>query len=105
MIEMKSENIVYGTRNTSGSTKTLEVSSRRIGIKKSKPQHKLLNAARSSGEVKENAASGSEKRESSSVKPVESLNEDAIKRQNELIERYSKELFHLNNFLAICSSV
>ena len=71
MIEMKSENIVHESRNTSGS-------SRRIGMKESKPRHKLFNAARSSGEVKENAASGSEIKESSSVKPVEreSLNED-----------------------------
>ena len=104
MIEMKSENIVHEKRNTSGSTKTLEVSSRRIGIKESKPQRKLFNAARSSGEVKENAANGSKIKESSLVKPVEkeSLNEVVIKRQNELIERYLKKLFHSNNFLAIC---
>ena len=66
MIEMKSENIVCETMNTSGSTKTLEVASRRIGIKESKPQPKLFNAAR--------------------IKPVEreSLNEDvkASKRIN-----------------------
>ena len=100
MIEMKSENIVHETRNTSGSTKTLEVSSKRIGIKESKPQHKLFNEAGSSGEVKENAASGSEIKESSSVKPVEreSLNEDVIKRQNELIERYSKKIVPLEQF-------
>ena len=92
MIEMKSENIVHEKRNTSGSTKTLEVSSRRIGIKESKPQRKLINAARSSGEVKENAANSTESKECSLVKPVEkeSVNEDVIKRQNELIERYSK---------------
>ena len=33
MIEMKSKKIACETRNTSGSTKTLEVSSRRIGMK------------------------------------------------------------------------
>ena len=47
MIEMKSENVCE-TIKTSGSTKTLEVASRRIGIKESKPQPKLFNAARSS---------------------------------------------------------
>ena len=101
MIEMKSEYIVHETRNTPGSTKTLEVSSKRIGIKESTPQHKLFNATGSSGEVKENAASGSKIKESSSVKPVERecLNEDVIKRQIELIERYSKKI------VAICSSV
>ena len=59
-----------------------KLSRKTIGIKESKPQHNLFNAAGSSGEVKE----------SSSVKPVEreSLNEDVIKRQNELIERFSK---------------
>ena len=100
MIEMKSENIVCETMKTSGSTKTLEVASRRIGIKESKPQPKLFNAARSSGEVKENAASGSEIKGSSSVKPVEreSLNEDVIKRQNELIERHSKKNVPLEQF-------
>ena len=62
MIEMKSENFARETRYTSDitPTKTLEVSSRRIGIKESKPQPKLFNAAKRSDEIKENSASSGE---------------------------------------------
>ena len=102
MIERKNENTVCETRNTSGSTETLEVSSQRKGIKENKFQSNLLNEAGSSGEVQENAASDGDIKESSS-KPKhvkrESLNKDVIKRQNELNERHS------NNCLAICLSV
>ena len=61
MIEMKSENIVCKTRNTSGSTKTLAVSSRRIGIKESKPQPKLFNAAGSEVKKTQQAVAKSRK--------------------------------------------
>ena len=101
MIERKNGNTVCETRNTSGSTETLEVSSQRKGIKENKFQSNLFNEARSSGEVKENAASNGDIKESSSeVKPVkrESLNEDVIKRQNELIERHSKKIVPLEQF-------
>ena len=77
-------------------------------MEESKPQPKLFNAAKRSGEIKENSASSGEIKENCSeveLGKIESLNEDVIKRQNELIERYSKKMIHLSNFLALCSSV
>ena len=101
MIEMKSKKFACETRNTSGSTKTLEVSSRRIGMKESKPHPKLFNASKRSGEMKKNSASSGEIKENCSEVKLgkrESLNEDVIKRQNELIERYSKKIDPLEQF-------
>ena len=103
MLEMKSQKFACETRYTSdiSPTKTLEVSRRRVEIKESKPQPNLFNAAKS-GEIKENSASSGEiKVNCSGVKlgKREGLNEDVVKRQNELNE------IHLSNFLAICSSV
>ena len=81
-----------------------------MGIKESKPQPKLINAAKSgeikensasSGEIKENSASSGEIKENCSevkLRKSESLNEDVIMRQNELIERYSKKPVPLEQF-------
>ena len=70
-------------------------------MKESKPHPKLFNASKRSGEIKENSASSGEIKENCSEVKLgkrESLNEDVIKRQNELIGRYSKKIDPLEQF-------